>query len=179
MDIRCPRCGNFASPAGHEDARAFYQCEKCNRIWMTDLTSGRPVGAPRALATVMVVDDSYEMLGLIGAWLQDEGYLVVTAASGMQALDAAETHEPDVVLLDVIIPAPDGFAVCETLQRHERSPEIILMTGIADPTRLRRVDDLGGLVLLRKPLTCEMVVDAVAGAVARRAARGAQKVSAR
>jgi CheY-like chemotaxis protein len=138
---------------------------------MTDLASLRPATESHPPATVLVVDDSYEMLGLIGAWLQDEGYFVVTAASGMQALDAAETHEPDVVLLDVVIPAPDGFAVCATLQHHERSPEIILMTGISDPTRLRGVDDLGGLVLLRKPLTYETVVDTVARAVARRVAR--------
>src|SRR6476660_813163 len=124
MDIRCPRCGTVAIPAGHEDARAFYQCEKCNRIWMTDLTSLRPATGSHPPATILVVDDSYEMLGLIGAWLQDEGYFVVTAASGMQALDAAEMHEPDVVLLDVVIPAPDGFAVCATLQHHERAPEI-------------------------------------------------------
>jgi CheY-like chemotaxis protein len=115
---------------------------------------------------------------LIGAWLRDEGYFVVTAASGMQALDAAETHEPDVVLLDVVIPAPDGFAVCATLQHDERPPEIILMTGISDPTRLRGVDDLGGLVLLRKPLTYETVVDTVARAMARRVARRTHNVSA-
>src|SRR5437867_8801788 len=127
MDIRCPRCGNLAAPAGHEDARAFYQCENCNRVWMTELAS---TPKPRGLLTparVLVVDDSYELLGLVSAWLQDEGYYVFTATTGLQALDVAESHEPDVVLLDVIMPPPDGFAVCEMLQRREKPPEIILM----------------------------------------------------
>jgi len=145
---------------------------------MTFLTSTRAASAPQPRATVLIVDDSYEMLGLIEAWLQDEGYLVVAAASGMQALDAAETHEPDIVLLDVVIPPPDGFAVCEAVQQRARPPEIILMTGVSDPIRLRRVDELGGLVLLRKPLTREMVVEAVAHAVARRTGRGTQSISA-
>ena len=168
MEIRCPRCGNLAAPAGHEDARAFYQCEKCDRVWMTFLTSGL-VETAKPTVKVLVVDDSNELLGLIGAWLQDEGYILFTATSGVQAIDIAKSHDPDVVLLDVVIPPPDGFTVCAALQQLEHPPEIILMTGLSDPLRLRRVDELGGLVLLRKPLTCEMVLDSVRQAALRRA----------
>lgn len=167
MEIRCPRCGNLAAPAGHEDARAFYQCEKCDRVWMTFLTS-RPLATGEPTVKVLVVDDSDELLGLIGAWLQDEGYILFTATSGVQALDIAQSHEPDIVLLDVVIPPPDGLAVCEALQLRQHPPEIILMTGTSDPSRLRRVDELGGLVLLRKPLTNEVVVDSVKQAAYRR-----------
>jgi CheY-like chemotaxis protein len=167
MEIRCPRCGNLAVPAGHEDGRAFYQCEKCDRVWMTFLTP--PPGSMRAPLKVLIVDDSFELLGLVSAWLEDEGFVVFTATSGMQALDIAQSHQPDVVLLDVVIPPPDGFAVCESLQQRPHPPEIILMTGHADPMRLRRVDDLGGLVLLRKPLTNEVLVEAVRRAARRRA----------
>src|SRR5260370_41415122 len=125
----------------------------------------------RHSANVLVVDDSYELIGLIEAWLEDEGFIVSTATSGMQALDMADANAPDVVLLDVVIPPPDGFAVCEALQHRAMPPEIILMTGLADPIRLRRVDELGGLVLLRKPLTQETVIDAVRRAAVRRAVR--------
>ena len=72
----------------------------------------------------------------------------------------------------MVIPPPDGFAVCEAVQQRAQPPEIILMTGVSDPIRLRRVDELGGMVLLRKPLTQEMVIEAVAQSVARRAGRG-------
>src|SRR5262249_5370353 len=128
MKIRCPRCGNLAAPAGHEDARAFYQCEKCDRVWMTFLNTS-VVETATPTAKVLVVDDSDALLGLIGAWLQDEGYILFTATSGRQALDIARSHDPDVVLLDVVIPPPDGCTVCESLQLLERPPEIILMTG--------------------------------------------------
>jgi len=169
MEIRCPRCGNLAAPAGHEDARAFYQCQKCDRVWMTFLTPSVIETAPPT-AKVLVVDDSDELLGLIGAWLQDEGYILFTASSGSQALDIAQSHDPDVVLLDVVIPPPDGCAVCESLQHRKHPPEIILMTGSSDPAHLRRVDDLGGLVLLRKPFSSEMMLQSVREAALRRTA---------
>src|SRR5579859_1505381 len=169
MEIRCPRCGNLAAPAGHEDARAFYQCEKCDRVWMTFL-SPSTVETATPTAKVLVVDDSDAMLGLIGAWLQDEGYILFTASSGAQALDIARSHDPDVVLLDVVIPPPDGVAVCESLQHRVHPPEIILMTGTSDQSRLRRVDELGGLTLLRKPFSNEVMLQAVRQAALRRLA---------
>src|SRR6266852_7488103 len=77
MEIHCPRCGNLAAPAGHEDGRAFYQCENCDRVWMTFLTG--PVSATgRVPLKVLVVDDSFELLGLITAWLEQEGFVVFT-----------------------------------------------------------------------------------------------------
>jgi CheY-like chemotaxis protein len=121
-------------------------------------------------AKVLVVDDSDELLGLIGAWLQDEGYILFTASSGSQALDIAQSHDPDVVLLDVVIPPPDGCTVCESLQLRTRPPEIILMTGSSDPAHLRRVDELGGLVLLKKPFSSETMLQTVRQAALRRLA---------
>jgi CheY-like chemotaxis protein len=138
---------------------------------MTFLTPDALGANGRARLKVLVVDDSFELLGLIAAWLEDDGCIVFTATSGVQALDIALSHDPDVVLLDVVIPPPDGFAVCESLLQHEHPPEIILMTGMSDPNRLRRADDLGSLELLRKPFTGTVLVEAVRRAAARRTVR--------
>ncbi|MEP6915233.1 MAG: response regulator [Acidobacteriota bacterium] len=169
MDIQCLRCGATATPAGHEDAHAYFQCSKCARVWaasllpppVTEAQSGRS-GAVR----VLVVDDAEELVRLISIWLATAGYDVVTAGTGDQALEAASVHHPDIVLLDLVIPPPDGFAVCEAL-RHPFPPEIILMTGLSDPDHLRRALALGVVALLRKPLTRESVVDMVAIAAER------------
>jgi CheY-like chemotaxis protein len=117
---------------------------------------------------VLVVDDSDQLVELVGAWLEDEGYLVETATSGSRAIAAASAVPPDVVLLDLILPPPDGFALCETLQRGPRPPAIIVMTGLTDPVRLRRIDGLGVFAVLRKPLEQEAVLDAVSRARRRR-----------
>jgi CheY-like chemotaxis protein len=115
---------------------------------------------------VLVVDDSDELVGLISAWLEEEGYEVVTAGSGREALDAAAVYHPDIVLLDLILPAPDGFTVCEAL-RQPGQPQIVLMTGLSGPEHLRRALALGAVGLLRKPLTRTAVVEIVASAAAR------------
>src|SRR4029078_345028 len=118
MDVRCPKCGCEARPAGHEDARAYYECPKCNRVWATMLASlaGREGKRGRlGSVRVLVVDDSTALAWLVAMWLEDEGYAVVTASSGREALDAASVYYPDIVLLDLIMPPPDGFAVCDAL----------------------------------------------------------------
>lgn len=163
MDIRCPRCNTAANPVGHEDARAYYECPACKRVWVTLLTSPLEREGPhtgREAVRILVVDDSDSLVGLIEAWLEDEGYSVVCAGSGRQALEAAAVYHPDIVLLDLILPPPDGFAVCEAL-RSVGPPQIILMTGLSDPDHMRRALDLGVVALLRKPLTREAVTGAV------------------
>jgi CheY-like chemotaxis protein len=162
MDIRCSRCGIPAVPAGHEDARAFYQCENCNRVWMVHLTAATTGRTPPV--RVLVVDDSDQMVALIEMWLEDEGYGVVTATSGREALESAAVYRPDIVILDVVIPQPDGIAVCERLRRQPHPPVIILMTGVSDPERLRGAEECGVFMLLHKPLTQEAVLDAVSRA---------------
>ena len=169
MDILCPRCGSEAAPVGHEDARAYYQCPKCDRVWATMLTSLAGREGPRSKRgsiRILVVDDSDDLRGLISAWLEDEGYAVVTAGSGREALDAAAVYYPDIVILDLVIPPPDGFEVCAALRNH-LPPQIILMTGLSDPDHVRRALDLGVVALLRKPLTREAVVDSVTSAAER------------
>ena len=168
-DTRCPRCGGPAEPAGHEDARAFFECRSCSRVWATHLSalatrgrSGTQSGAPR----VLVADDSPEMLGLMAAWLEDADCVVVTAGSGGEALDAAEVYYPDVAFLDVVLPPPDGFAVCQAL-RSRLSPEVVFMTGMSNPTYAPRAAELGVIALLLKPLTREAVLGALTTALER------------
>ena len=95
MDIFCPRCGTPAVPAGHEDARAFYRCENCHRVWMSHLTDGTAGRIPgRKPTRVLVVDDSDQLLALVSAWLEDEGYAVATATTGTRAMQAAAVNRP-------------------------------------------------------------------------------------
>ena len=158
-DTRCPRCGASAEPVGHEDARAFFQCSACARVWATHMSAiaARNARDPQSVPRVLVADDSPEMLGLMSAWLEDEGCVVVTAGSGREALDAAATYYPDVVFLDLVLPPPDGFTVCQAL-KVRLTPEVILMTGMPNPSHARRAADLGAVALLTKPFTREAVV---------------------
>ncbi len=165
MDICCPRCGGFAEPAGHEDARAFFRCPTCDRIWATHISAIADRRLPQSAPAprVLVADDSPEMLGLLSAWLEDEGCLVIAVGSGREALDASVAYRPDVAFLVVVLPPPDGFQLCEILTWRE-GPAVVLMTGMSNPDT-RRAIDAGALLLLAKPFPRESLVDALAVAL--------------
>jgi CheY-like chemotaxis protein len=131
---------------------------------MVHLTAGTSGRSRVPAVRVLVVDDSDQLVSLIEMWLEDEGYDVVTATSGRQALESALAHRPDIVLLDMVIPPPDGLTVCEKLRGQPHPPVVILMTGVMDPVRLQRVEECGVFLLLHKPLSQETVLDAMSRA---------------
>ena len=109
---------------------------------------------------MLLADDSPEMLGLLTAWVEDEGCMVIAAGSGREALDAAVAYKPDVAFIDVVLPPPDGLHVCEVLTRKLGLPTV-LMTGMGDPDS-SRVEEAGAALLLKKPFTREALTDALA-----------------
>jgi DNA-binding response OmpR family regulator len=84
-------------------------------------------------ATILVVDDVPENVRLLAAVLEAQGYDVVSATDGNAALELAVTAGPDLVLLDVMMPQPDGLAVCRRLREHEETavlPVIMLTASV-------------------------------------------------
>lgn len=164
MDMRCPRCGGATEIAGHEDGRAFYVCESCSRVWplpLTPRTSSLPFALPPT--RVLLADDDEPMVQLVGMWLEDENCEVLRALSGHEALDLASVYDPEIAFVDIFMPPPDGYRVCEALKT--RAPtEVVLMTGVSTPD-MQRAADVDAVMLLRKPFTHE---DAVAALVAAR-----------
>ena len=181
MNICCPRCGGLAEPAGHEDARAFFQCPTCARVWATHISVSTANDTPASIAPrVLIADDSREMLGLLTAWLEDEGCVVIAASSGREAIDVADSYKPEVAFIDVVLPPPDGFHVSEVLTR-KMGIEVVLMTGMSSPDT-RRVEEVGALLLLKKPFAREALVDALTLALEdcrRKAASGGTALAAR
>lgn len=170
MDMRCPRCGAPAILVGHEDARTFYQCEGCKRVWPV-LASASVTQKSREQFRVLIADDSDSLVQLIATWLEDEGYVTMTATNGRRALDAAQVQSPDIAVLDLVMPPPDGFSVAESLLRLPSPPDIIFMTGLSDPWRVERAAEFNALTLLRKPFEQEMLMGAVRSAAHRRRER--------
>ncbi len=72
-------------------------------------------------ARILVVDDVPENVRLLEALLTSRGYRVIAANDGASALELVATAKPDLVLLDVMMPPPDGYAVCRELRQHEDS----------------------------------------------------------
>ncbi len=70
--------------------------------------------------TILVVDDEVVTTDLAKTFLERHGFIVVLAHDGEQALEMAEKEEPDLILLDVMLPKKDGFEVCKTLKSQAK-----------------------------------------------------------
>ncbi len=82
---------------------------------------------------ILVVDDDTDDLKMLSMILEPEGYDVVTAENGVEALEQVESEDPDLILLDVMMPELDGFAACDKLKSSPASQGIpvVLLTGVA------------------------------------------------
>lgn len=81
---------------------------------------------------LLIVEDNTELLELMRLGLKQAGFCVLTATNGVEALKKARSAEPDLIVLDLVLPELDGFAVCEALRRttETAATPIILLTGL-------------------------------------------------
>ena len=119
--------------------------------------------------TVLSVDDEPDVLDLIRFHLTRAGCEVVTAASGREALEIIRSRRPDLVLLDLMLPDIDGFALCEILRRQAATatiPIVIVSAWNTDDSRVLGLE-LGALDFLTKPFSPRVLVERVMGLLSR------------
>jgi DNA-binding response OmpR family regulator len=102
---------------------------------------------------VLVVDDEPDLVVLLEEHLTHEGYSVDTATSGMQAITKAREGQPDIILLDVMMPGVSGFDVCNILQDFPETTKIpiVFLTAVADTKRKIMGLNLGADDYITKP----------------------------
>ena len=99
---------------------------------------------------IMVVDDDEEMLRMLSRILELEGYDVILAANGRSAVALLEKHEPNLVILDIMMPELDGFQVLHLIRQRSNVP-VIMLTARCEVTTLRNALALGADDYVRKP----------------------------
>lgn len=118
------------------------------------IESSQPALCPStARGVVLVVDDQMQNIQVVGTVLTREGYEVIPATSGAQALQRIAARLPDLVLLDVVMPDMDGFAVCKRLREHPdtASLPIIFVSAANDTETVVRGLEAGGVDYITKP----------------------------
>lgn len=102
---------------------------------------------------ILVVDDHIPNIDVLRSFLEREGYRVLPASSGPEALARVQQDKPDLILLDVLMPDMDGFTVCRMLKSAEetRSIPIILVTALQDPEHVVRGLEAGADDFVSKP----------------------------
>ncbi len=102
---------------------------------------------------VLAVDDKPTNLQFLGKLLSDNGYEVAMAQSGQQALNFVKKDEPDLILLDIMMPEMDGYEVCERLKNefNSRHIPVIFLTAKTDAEDVVKGFDVGGVDYVTKP----------------------------
>ncbi len=104
------------------------------------------------MTTVLIVDDDRAMVGMVAALLGDEGYDLVTAYDGEQALKRHGDDPPDLVVLDRRLPRLDGDEVCKRIRATSDTP-ILMLTGEKGSEERAKLLDLGADDYLEKPFS--------------------------
>jgi two-component system alkaline phosphatase synthesis response regulator PhoP len=122
---------------------------------------------------ILVVDDDKKIVALIRLYLERDGYCVIPAYNGLEALALARQKQPDLVLLDLMLPEMDGLDVCRTLHAESQVPVIMLTARTTDEDKLVGLD-VGADDYVTKPFNPREVAVRVR-AVLRRAGRDADE----
>jgi two-component system alkaline phosphatase synthesis response regulator PhoP len=109
---------------------------------------------------ILLVDDDAEILELLTFNLKKAGFAIGTASDGIEALKKARSIAPDLILLDLLMPELDGFAVCEILRRDKSTASIPIIMLTALTSELSRLTgiDCGANAYLTKPFSVRQLV---------------------
>jgi DNA-binding response OmpR family regulator len=104
--------------------------------------------------TLLVVEDDAEMRGFLKKVLATEGMSVLTAATGDDGIQQAITNKPDLILLDLRMPAPDGVAVCKAIRTNKKTEHIpiLVITGSTSREEIEGSMTAGADDLVCKPI---------------------------
>jgi two-component system response regulator VicR len=106
---------------------------------------------------ILVVDDEHNIVDILKVNLEREGYTVLAAYDGLQALDIASTQNPDLVILDCMLPKMDGFDVCRKLRQHTNIP-ILMLTAKSEEIDKVLGLELGADDYITKPFSVREVL---------------------
>lgn len=111
---------------------------------------------------ILLVDDDAEIIDAMRYALESKGYSILVARDGNQGLAMAESDQPNLVILDMMMPKRSGFLVLEKLRRtRESSTKVIMITANEGSRHKAYAEMLGVDEYLRKPFAMDKLIDAV------------------
>jgi DNA-binding response OmpR family regulator len=104
--------------------------------------------------SILIVDDEEAMLDFLKQRLAPEGFAISMATTGDEGIKQAIAHQPDVILLDLRMPIPDGVAVCKALRANDKTKltPILVITGVLSPAQIEESMASGADDFVSKPI---------------------------
>lgn len=111
--------------------------------------------------TILLIEDDREISSTISGILEGLGYNVYAASNGVEGQRLARSHEPDLVITDMMMPKMGGFPILEFLKELSKPPRVIMITANEGGRHKAYAEMLGVDEYLRKPFAMETLVEAV------------------
>ncbi len=114
-------------------------------------------------ARVLIADDNPQILELLEAYLEQLPVDVVTASDGQATLAAIEDHQPDLILLDIMMPKKSGYEVCRLIKEdpRRRDIQVVMVTALNEVGDLERARECGADEFITKPVNKLELVELV------------------
>jgi two-component system, OmpR family, KDP operon response regulator KdpE len=126
-------------------------------------------------ATILVVDDEPQIRRVMRATLSAEGYTIVEARNGLEALEKVRSERPDLVILDLNMPNMDGLEACREIRSSSKVPIIMLTVRSAEKDKVRALD-AGADDYVVKPFGIQELLARIRAALRRSPAEGAEAI---
>ncbi len=120
--------------------------------------------------TILIVDDEEDIIELIKYNLKNEGYAILTAQTGEQAIKTAKQYKPDLVVLDLMLPGIDGLEVTKYLKNNEQTGDIpiVMLTAKGEESDIVTGLELGASDYISKPFSPKVLVARIRSILRRR-----------
>ena len=114
---------------------------------------------------MLVVDDEPQVVWVLQFSLEAEGFTTFAAKNGLEALSEIAAHHPRLMVLDIMMPTMDGWAVLEELMKRptEERPRIVIVSALATLSDRARAAELGADAYVPKPFNVEDLIDVLQG----------------
>ena len=115
--------------------------------------------------SILIVDDQASIRDSLGGLLSDEGFEILTAANGYEALKVIDKDSPDLVLLDIWMPGMDGIETLKEIKKSNPYIQVIIITGHGNVETAVKATKLGAFDLIQKPLSIDKVIVSINNAL--------------
>ncbi len=113
-------------------------------------------------STILIVDDEIHLVKILRFTLEHEGYNVISAFDGLEAIDKIESERPDLVILDLMLPGIDGYKVCNRIKENEELKKIpIIILSARDFENENIEETILADLLVQKPFNTENFLIAI------------------